>query len=250
MSSDHCPTVIQQTIPASDITALELLLLSDIFSTEKDSDGWYFYSDEGPSDFARVHRTELAAAITDRPDLDSEAYRLVAPLWNEPGDEGGCVEIDLSPVGWPVLFQDIVRRSATLKYVTSVAAFTSSRLSPDSLGGQALLITADGVRSKSTFDLLDEFLRDAKAVPVSIETDVLVELRFTTIRDRIRHLSDARAATVGEASETVTDEDIRAAIRAAIGRASFAEMQAFLEEHIASRAITAAHARLSGGAGT
>ena len=45
---------------------------------------------------------------------------------------------------------DIIRRSATLRYVTAVSAFTCSTMRPDGFGGRAAVITADTVMDKST----------------------------------------------------------------------------------------------------
>jgi hypothetical protein len=246
MADDFSPTVVQQTIPAADITPLELLLLSGIFSVEKDDGGYYFYTDQGPSDTVWATGAELRQAMTDRPDPESEAHRVVAELLKEPGDDNDEVEIDLVDVGWPALFQDIVQRSATLPYVSCLMAFTSSRLSQDSLGGQAILITANQVRSKSTFDLLDEFIRQAMADPASPDTEILVELRHTAVRDRIRHMQTSGLLRAGVPAEAVTDDDIRAAIRSAVGRPSFDSLQDFLVEQVASRAFQAAQARLDG----
>jgi galactokinase len=54
-----------------------------------------------------------------------------------------------------------VRRSATLRYVTAVSAFTCSRMRPDGFGGMAVLITADAVIGKSTNDIIGDFLNEA-----------------------------------------------------------------------------------------
>lgn len=240
MADDFSPTVVQQTIPAADITPLELLLLSHIFSVEKDGEGYYFYTDQGPSDTVSVKGTELRQALSERPDPQSEAHRLVAALLKEPGDDKDEVEIDLLDIGWPALFQDIVQRSATLSYVSCLMAFTSSRLGPDSLGGQAFFITANTVRAKSTFDLLDEFIREAKSNPASPDVEVLVELRHTAVRDRIRQMQTAGALRDDVPAEAVTDDNIRAAIRSAVGRPSFENLQDFLVEQVASRAYALA----------
>ena len=59
------------------------------------------------------------------------------------------------------MFQDIIRRSATLKYVTAVSAFTCSKMRPDGFGGMAVLITASDVMGKSTNDIVEDFLNEA-----------------------------------------------------------------------------------------
>ena len=64
-------------------------------------------------------------------------------------------------MSWESIFQDIVRRSATLRYVTAVSAFTCSRMRPDGFGGMAVLITPSAVIGKSTNDVIEDFLAEA-----------------------------------------------------------------------------------------
>ena len=70
------------------------------------------------------------------------------------------IEIDFSGTSWEFIFQDIVRRSATLRYVTAVTSFTCSKMRPDGFGGMAVLITADAILGKSTNDILEDFLAE------------------------------------------------------------------------------------------
>jgi hypothetical protein len=72
------------------------------------------------------------------------------------------IELDLSGSScWESIFQDIVRRSATLHYVTAVSAFTCSKMRPDGFGGMAVLITPTAVVGKSTGDIIEDFLTEA-----------------------------------------------------------------------------------------
>ena len=41
MADYFTPTVIQRTIPESEMTPLEHLMLSHVFEAERDGDGWY-----------------------------------------------------------------------------------------------------------------------------------------------------------------------------------------------------------------
>jgi hypothetical protein len=66
-------------------------------------------------------------------------------------------------MSWECIFQDIVRRSATLKYVTAVSSFTCTKMRADGFGGMAVLITADAIRGKSTNDILEDFLAEIDA---------------------------------------------------------------------------------------
>jgi hypothetical protein len=59
------------------------------------------------------------------------------------------------------MFQDIVRRSNTLRYVTAVSALTCSKMRPDGFGGMAMLITASKIMGKSTSDIIEDFLNEA-----------------------------------------------------------------------------------------
>lgn len=68
------------------------------------------------------------------------------------------MDIDLSITSWEFIFQNIVRRSSTLKYVSAVSSFTCSRMRPDGFGGAVAVISAHGIVGKSTNDLLGEFI--------------------------------------------------------------------------------------------
>ena len=70
------------------------------------------------------------------------------------------IEIDFSGTSWEFIFQDIVRRSSTLRYVTAVTSFTCSKMRPDGFGGMAVLITVDAILGKSTNDIIEDFLSE------------------------------------------------------------------------------------------
>lgn len=167
MADYYTPTVIQQTIPDTDMTPLERLLLSHIFSTERDGDGWYFYSEQGPADIIAVDRAELEAALaaSQTSDVNSAnvfvTEHLPRPQSGEPLP--AQIELDLSTTSWEFIVQDIVRRSSSLPYVSAVSSFTYSRMRPDGFGGAVVLISPDEILGKSTSDLLEEFM--AQAVP-------------------------------------------------------------------------------------
>jgi hypothetical protein len=167
MADYYTPTVIQQTIPDTDMTPLERLLLSHIFSAERDGDGWYFYSEQGPADVITVDRTELEAALTASQASDENSANvfvtdhLPQPQSGEPLP--AQIDLDLSATSWEFIVQDIVRRSSSLSYVSAMSSFTCSRMRPDGFGGAVVLISPDEILGKSTSDLLEEFM--AHAVP-------------------------------------------------------------------------------------
>ena len=154
------PTVIQPAIPIADITPLERLLLSHVFNAERQGERLYFYADEGPADRIWLDRARLEAALA-QIRIDSTAATLVIEhLARIPADNVE-IELDFSDRCWEAIFQDIVRRSPSLRYVTAVSAFTCSKMRPDGFGGMAVLITADTVMGKSTSDIVADFLNTA-----------------------------------------------------------------------------------------
>lgn len=161
MADYFTQTVIQPTIPIADITPLERLLLSKIFTAEPHGDGLYFYAEESPADIITLNRAELAAALAASEAFTSSLNAYVAErLALLPIDED-VIDLDLSGTSWEFIFQDIVRRSNTLRYVTAVSSFTCSKMRPDGFGGMAVLITAEDVMGKSTHDILEDFLAEA-----------------------------------------------------------------------------------------
>jgi hypothetical protein len=162
MADYFSPTVIQPAIPIADITPLERLLLSHIFNAERDGDGLYFSADEGPADMIWLDRAPIEAALDEsKSTADSTAATIVtAQLARVPADNVE-IELDFSDSSWVSIFQDIVRRSASLRYVTVISAFTCSRMRRDGWGGMAILITPFAVMGKSTNDVIADFLNEA-----------------------------------------------------------------------------------------
>lgn len=242
MADYFSSTVVHQTIPAADITPLERLLLSHIFDAEPDGDGLYLFSEQGPSDMLWLTRAELETALAASAAVESTANDFIREQLAKLTADEAEVELDISVPGWPVLFQDIVRRSATLKSVSIEAAFTCSKMRSDGFGGMAMLITADDVFSKSTGELLQDFEDQAAGRADGAGNHILCQLRYPAIRSII-------AERLGEddiSPEAVTDQDIADAVQAAVQRESFETMQAELEGQMAARAITLARKRLRG----
>jgi hypothetical protein len=154
-------TVVQQTIPTADMTPLERLLLSRIFECEPDGDGWYFFAEQSPSTMISATRAELEAALISSPDIESAAHLCVTQQLPAAEADAMEMDLDLSGTSWEFFFQDIVKRSTTLAYVSVVAAYTCSKMRPDGFGGMAILITRDAIVGKSTNDLLADFLAEA-----------------------------------------------------------------------------------------
>jgi hypothetical protein len=162
MADYFSPTVIQPTIPAADITPLERLLLSHIFNAEGEGEGLYFYADQGPADMVWLDRHLIEAALAQSPaGADSAAAGFVNEQLARVPKDNVEIELDVSDACWQFIFQDIVRRSPSLHYVTAVTAFTCSKMRPDGFGGMAILITGSTVTGKSTSDIIEDFLAEA-----------------------------------------------------------------------------------------
>lgn len=161
MADYYEQTVIQQTIPAADMTPIERLLLARIFDGVPDGDGWYFSAPERPISMIWATRAELEAALAATPHTDCAAYAVVAEQLRIAEPDAADIDLDLSGTSWEFFIQDIAKRSATLRYVSVVVAFTCSRMRPDGFGGMAVLITPDAIFGKSTSDLVREFLAAA-----------------------------------------------------------------------------------------
>jgi hypothetical protein len=107
-----------------------------------------------------VSRAELAAALAESEAFASSLNAYVAErLPCFPVDEDTIV-LDLSGMSWKFIFQDIVRRSKSLRYITAVSSFTCSKMQCDAFGGMAVLITATSIMGKSTHDILEDFLAE------------------------------------------------------------------------------------------
>jgi hypothetical protein len=161
MADYFTPTVIQPAIPAADITPLERLLLSHIFHAQPDGDAFYFCADEGPADVIWLDRAPIEAALAESKSIESTAVIVVTEQLARLPAGNAEIELDLSNSCWQSVFQDIVRRSDTLRYVTAISAFTCSKMRPDGFGGMAVLITASEVMGKSTGDIIEDFLNEA-----------------------------------------------------------------------------------------
>jgi len=159
MADYFTQVVVQPTIPYDDMIPLERLILPLVYDSDEEKDGIYFYSETGPADSILLDRDDLEKAL-EASAHDSSLYDTIAKQFAAHAPDDAVIELDLSGGSIDFVFQDIVRRSATLKYVTIVAAFTCSKMRADGFGGAATLITADAILGKSTTDILEDFLSE------------------------------------------------------------------------------------------
>jgi len=229
MADYYSPTVVQQTIPNIDITPLERLVLTHMFESEPDGDGLYFFASESTSDVIWVDRAELEAALAASEAFESGANAFVTTRLAQVSPCESEIELDYSVISWEPIFQDVVRRSATLEYVSVIMSFTCTKMRPEGFGGMAILITADTIAGKSTEDILCELMDQAEngsllAAP-GHGVHNLLTLDERDVRAEIDHVIENHPAVerVQIKAEDVTGEDIRAACFSVVAHADFAE---------------------------
>ena len=161
MADYHSPTIVDPVIPLADINELERLLLGKIFEYDEGGDNLYFHHWAGPESVIYVNRREFEAAATKIPyEEDSPLAELIAQAKNaEQISED--IELDMSETSFEFLFQNIIRRSSTLKYILVITSFTCTKMRPDGFGGMATVVTDDTISCKTTHDIIAELLEDA-----------------------------------------------------------------------------------------
>jgi len=174
MADYHTPTVVQQTIPNADMTPLERLLLTNVFDADESGGEHYFYAAESPQTMLTLDKTEIDAALAASQERPSSVLPAIQEQLSRCEPDQSTIYLDLSGVSWETIFQDIVRRSNTLKFISVISSFTCSKMRSDAFGGMVVLITATNIRGKSTEDILEELLEEEEAglfAPISSEKD-------------------------------------------------------------------------------
>lgn len=247
MADYFSPTVVQPTIPNADMTPLERLLLMQIFESEPDGDGLYFFAEIMPAEQIELPIETLRNVLAESDGVASETATFVFDHIKNIGEDDSDVEFDLSMTSWEFIFQDIVKRSATLDHVTVVSAFTCTRMRPDGFGGMAILITADAIRGKSTEDILGDFLDQAEhgaavAAP-GFGSHVLLCLREEHVREEIGQMIETDETLTTIAAGAVTDADIRAGCLLVVERTDLREERGSAVYRAAMAAIREAERR-------
>lgn len=165
MADYYSPTVIPEIIPNADMTPLEQLLLSNMFENDSDGTGTYFHSWQGPSDLIWVDAEKLREALDASREVGSQVFSYIEDRSKSTEEDGGNVELDMSGTSWEFILQDIVRRSATLRYISVTTAFTCSKMRSDGFGGMALFITDEEIKTCSTIEFLTDCLTEIASRP-------------------------------------------------------------------------------------
>jgi hypothetical protein len=225
MADYYSPTVVEPYIPLVDMTALEQLLLTQIFDSETVDDALYFYEEQSTQDMLWLDLGEVREALAASQGSTSRANELVAAALAKLEPDAEDLELDLSMESWEFLFQDIIRRSEKIAYVTVTTAFTCSKMRPDGFGGMVMVITADQVLPSSTSDMLCNLLDRADygdlACAPGHGSHVVLRLFEKEVRGTLAEIFETEASP-GMVEEDVTDDDIRAACIDVIEQRDFA----------------------------
>lgn len=214
MADYYSPTVVVPDIPLADMTPLEQLLLSQIFDSEPCGDALYFYEEQSINETIWLDVGEAREALVASEGIVSEASSYVAAQLAELEPDAEDLELDMSLKSYPFVFQDIVRRSATLDYVSVTSSFTCSKMRPDGFGGMVTVITADQVLGSSTGDMECQLLDHAEYGELGCApghgSHVLLRLSEDEVRGTVGELFETEAPNDLSLDE-VTDADVREA---------------------------------------
>lgn len=125
-------------------------------------DGLHFSAHRRPRAWAIIDKADLREALAASAGFAGTAQQVAAQALHEQGDKPDPIEIDVRAGWWDRIFQDIVKRSATLDYISVVMVFTSAKILRDGLGGLTILITASQIRCKLLDEVLMDFMADAE----------------------------------------------------------------------------------------
>ncbi|MDR6849962.1 MAG: hypothetical protein WCS75_00110 [Sphingomonas sp.] len=221
MADYYSPTVVRPSIPGSAITRLEWALLTGMFEHERDGEAVYFFASEGPSSTIWLDIAEVKGMLRDEDAPSGIVVEMVREKLKTTDPDELELELDLSDLGEAAIFQEIVRRSATLDHVVITSAWTCSKMRPDGFGGGVTVVTADHILSSSTTEMEGRLLDQADygdlgCAPGHGKHPALV-LGEEDVRSMVADIQHAYAGT-DTAAVAVSDDQIRAACIEVIGR--------------------------------
>jgi hypothetical protein len=159
MADYYSPTVIDPQIPLDIITPLEKLVLTQILDEPEIYGGKaYFYTSTHPCTIVSLADKDLRDALEASKAYKSRLNTLITRCLKK-RELGREIDIEWTDGGYPMIFQDVLRRSTTLRYITVHTAWTCSKMRPDGFGGSAMLITAKRIFYISTADFLTRMIK-------------------------------------------------------------------------------------------
>lgn len=162
MTDYHFPTVVQPDLAVTDMTPLEYLVLRHMFEHEVTNGEAYFFSTFGIDEAPAIDIVELHTALAQSWESESRLNAVIEDLLSVIEVEPGAMTIDLTASHYGSfpenIFQDVVRRSERLDYITVTTSYTCTKMRPDGFGGCATLVSAHSVMFRATDEILAEFV--------------------------------------------------------------------------------------------
>jgi len=166
MCEYYSRTVIQPKIPYADLTMLEQSVLGELFRFREDSTGTHFFSDDMIRSAFYMNITDLRETMASADGAGAiEANRIIKACLINISAVAGDVWLEFPERFWEAILQDIVKRSKTLRYISVTTSFFCRETRDDSPGAEVTLITADGIWSRSTDEMLLSLLDGARVSP-------------------------------------------------------------------------------------
>lgn len=229
MADYFTQTVLQPVIPDIDMTPLERMILTEVFQSEPDVEGLYFFAEAGLNETPSFEAAALSAALAISADVDSHTAAFVRKRLAATSAVGD-VELDLTiDLAWETILQDIVRRSSTIDQVIATSAFTCSKMRPDGFGGMVVLITADAVLGKSTEDMLCDLMDQVEYGDIGVApghgVHAVLRLEEKAVRAAVAEILIADASFAPLACDDITDADVREACSAVASRLDLTDIK-------------------------
>lgn len=227
MADYFMPTVVNPMIPDADITPLEALVLERMFDCERDNDAHYYFTEASINDMPTFEVADIRAALHASRSIPSELSALVEEELGELDATEAYLELDLTLRSSPFIFQDIVKRSASLTEIIVTSSFICSKTRPDGFGGMVTVITANAVPSASTDEMGAQLLDRAQygdlACAPGHGVHVLLRLGEEDVRATLGEIIETDPDHAAVKKENITNIDIRAACNHIIAARDFSE---------------------------
>lgn len=168
MCSLWAPTAVAPPIPLEDMTPLERLLLSLVLDAKEDGRALVLRTRHGPSDIITLSRADLMAALEESAYATGSvanayvAERLEQSPAGDDSEPFDDFDLDMTGTSCEAILQDIVRRSSTIGEIVVKSASLSDGPLFEEFSGKVTLITPASIRSKSTYDMLEDLREDRR----------------------------------------------------------------------------------------
>ncbi len=227
MTDYFIPTVVEPMIPVADVSPLETLVLGQMFDCERDGDTCYYFAPESVDEMPTFDVADVRTALHASRRFPGELVALVEDELGKLDPAEQYLQLDLTMTSWPFIFQDIVKRSASLTDVVVTSSFTCSKMRPGGFGGMVTVITAETVLSASTGEMTAKLLDQAQYGDLGCApghgVHVLARLGEEDVRATMVEIivTDPDYASVSETD--IADADIRAACEHILATRDFSE---------------------------